>query len=107
MRTGRRIILLVATVAMSGCGHGPRSVSDPDPADKIPAIEEAVRQRDRSVIPQLIADLNSDDAAVRFYSIDALRSLTGQDCGYRYFAEEDERKAAVERWKKWLEKNPR
>jgi len=99
-------MLAVAILAASGCGHGPRSVSDPDPAEKIPAIEEAVRRHDARVIPQLIVDLKSDDPAVRFYSIDALRSLTGQDCGYRYFAEEDERKAAVERWNQWLVNQP-
>ncbi len=101
----RFIFLLAASIA--GCGHGPRHVSDPDPADKIPAIEQAVHDHDRSVIPQLISDLESDDAAVRFYSIDALKSLTGEDCGYRYYAEEDERKTAVQRWKQWLEKHPK
>jgi len=92
----------------TGCGaRGPRTVADPDPAVKIPAIKQAVRNHDRSVIPQLIKDLNSDDPAVRFYSIDALHDLTGQTFGYRYFDDEQQRKPAVQRWQKWLSEQPK
>lgn len=94
-------------LALSGCGSGPRSVSDADPSDKIPAIEAAVAKGDRHVIPQLVSDLKSDDPAVRFYSIDGLRRLTGQDLGYRYYGEDSEREAAVRRWQDWLAKQPK
>lgn len=77
-------------------------VTDPDPAVKIPAIQKAVRQRDTSAIPQLIKDLGSDDAAVRMYANHALEELTGQRFGYRYFAGDDEREAAAQKWRQWL-----
>ncbi len=108
MKTIARIIIAVnLAIAAGGCGHGPRSVSDPDPANKIPAIEAAVSQNDRRVIPQLVTDLENDDPAVRYYADEALRRLTGQDMGYQYFADEDRRKPAVERWKQWLAKQPK
>jgi hypothetical protein len=107
MRTLARIIIAVSAATAPGCGHGPRSVSDPDPADKIPAIEFAVRQHDRRAIPQLIADLDNNDPAIRFYVIEALRKLTSQDLGYQYFVDEDQRKPAVDRWKQWLAKQPK
>ena len=43
MRTLTWIIVAVGIAAATGCGHGPRSVTDPDPADKIPAIKAAVQ----------------------------------------------------------------
>ncbi|MDB5290190.1 MAG: hypothetical protein JWL69_1431 [Phycisphaerales bacterium] len=100
------IIAVVAIVGTGGCiPHGPRVVSDPDPECKIPAIKVAVAHHDRKVIPQLITDLNSDDPAVRFYAIDGLRVLTGENFGYVYYEDEELRKPAVKRWHDWLEKN--
>ncbi len=63
---------IAVLISAGGCGHAPRSVTDPDPADKIPAVERAVRQKDKRAIPQLVKDLDSDDSAVRFYAIDGL-----------------------------------
>jgi hypothetical protein len=77
-------------------------VSDPDPSVKIPAIQKAVREKDRSVVPQLIKDLDSDDAAVRMYANHALQELTGQNFGFRYYDDDVEREPAVQRWKRWL-----
>jgi hypothetical protein len=85
-----------------GCLPHARKVSDPDPADKIPAIAKAVQEHDASVAPQLIADLDNDDPAIRFYAIGGLRSLTGQDLGYHYYEDCDARKPAVQRWRAWL-----
>src|SRR5579871_3246236 len=84
----------------AGCGHGPRAVTDEDPSDKIPAIEQAVQQHDKRVIPQLVKDLESDDPAVRMYSIDGLRRMTNLDFGYRFYDEADQRQFAVARWRK-------
>jgi len=53
----RGIIIAVGVSMAAGCGHGPRSVSDPDPGDKIPAIETAVRLHDMRAVPQLVTDL--------------------------------------------------
>ncbi|WP_428940530.1 hypothetical protein [Fontivita pretiosa] len=96
-------LLLVAVLA--GCGGIPRAqrvVTNPDPAAKIPAIKASVQTNDTSVVRQLIKDLESDDPAVRFYAIQGLERLTGQTFGYQYYADEQNRAAAVQRWKAWL-----
>ena len=94
-------------MAVAGCGHGPRHVTDSDPADKIPAIEVAVRRHDRRVIPQLVNDLDNQDPAIRLYVINGLRDLTGQDLGYKYFEDDDQRKPAIDRWRQWLKSQPK
>jgi len=102
---GNRNGILAACVglALAGCnGHGPRSVKDEDPADKIPAIKEATRTHNKAAIPQLVADLDSDDPAVRMYAIDALQMLTGETFGYRYYDNDEARKPSVAKWKQWL-----
>lgn len=77
-------------------------VSDPDPAVKIPAIKASVAARDTSAVAQLVKDLDSDDAAVRFYAIQGLQRLTGQTFGYLYYADDEQRRPAVEKWQAWL-----
>ena len=81
-------------------------VTNPDPSVKIPAIEKAVREKNRSVVPQLIKDLESDDPAVRFYANHALQKLTGENFGFRYFGSDHEREAAAEKWRQWLAGRP-
>lgn len=95
-------LFALALAVLAGCAHGPRHVYDDAPDDKIPAIKQAARQRDKSAIPQLVKDLDNDDPAIRFYAIDALHTLTGQTYGYRYFDDDEVRKPAVERWKRHL-----
>ncbi len=87
---------------VSGC-RGPVDVHDSDPSVKIPAIKKAVREDDRRVIAQLIEDLDSDDSAIRLYSIQALQRMTGEDLGYRYWEDDRARAPAIERWRQWLE----
>lgn len=87
-----------------GCS-APRPVLDvtnPDLSGKIPAIRAAVDNRDMSAVRQLVKDLDSDDAAVRFYAIQGLQRLTNETFGYQYFADETARKPALEKWNAWL-----
>lgn len=81
-------------------------VTDPDPSVKIPAIEKAVRTKDRSALPQLVKDLDSDDPAVRFYANHALEKLTGENFGFRYFDDESRREPAAQKWRQWLLDSP-
>jgi hypothetical protein len=87
-----------------GCSapRGPRVVEDPDLDVKVPAIKQAVRAKDFSQAKQLVADLSSDDPAVRFYAINGLEKLTGQTFGYVYYQDEARREQAVRKWKAWL-----
>jgi hypothetical protein len=97
---------LCGTVA-SCIGRDPPSITSNDPGRLIPAIESGVKANDRRIIPYLIADLESDDSAIRMYSINGLRRMTGQDFGFVYYADADVRKPAVDRWKLYLaEFNP-
>ena len=87
-----------------GCfGHPPYKIGDPDPDSNIPAMKIAALSHDAKSQAALVQQLSSDDPAVRFYAIDALRRLTGQTFGYRYYDDDEDRKPAVERWKRWLE----
>ncbi|HEX4123494.1 MAG TPA: hypothetical protein VHY37_02130 [Tepidisphaeraceae bacterium] len=98
------IVLALAVIGPLGCypPHGPETVYNPDPVAKIPAVEQAVARHDLSVAPQLVKDLDNPDPAIRFYSIDALRKLTGQDFGYQYYDPACKRYPAVVKWQKWL-----
>ncbi|MGA2230749.1 MAG: hypothetical protein ABSH22_07605 [Tepidisphaeraceae bacterium] len=103
-------ILLCAALcgSVTSCiGRDPPSITSNDPGRLIPAIEIGVKAHDRHIIPYLISDLESDDSAVRMYSIDGLRRMTGEDFGYIYYQDTDERKPALDRWKLYLaEFNP-
>ena len=95
---------LFAAALTIGCTapRGPLVVTDPDPSVKLPAIKNAARKHDRGAVKQLVADLESDDPAVRFYAIGGLERITGERFGYDYYADEVQRKPAVQRWQQWL-----
>jgi len=99
--TAASICVLMMVSFLVGClgGSGPRTISNEDPAIKIPLIRSAVERGDQSVLPQLVSDLDSEDAAVRFYAIDGLRRLTGEDRGYDWRMDKDARRPAVEQWR--------
>jgi hypothetical protein len=104
-RADQRIPGVVVVVLVLGCSAapGPRSVKNPDPLIKIPAIKEAVQEHDLGAARQLVKDLDSDDAAVRFFAIAGLRRMNdGDDLGYHFYEKDDARKAAVKRWQDWL-----
>jgi len=108
-RAGRPIFRIIASLllmaSINGCSGftGPRDVTNPDPHVKVPEIRKAVDRHDMSVAPQLIEDLDASDSAVRFYAIEGLRRLTGEDFDYDWTAQtRAERRPAIDRWKKWL-----
>ena len=100
-----RWIVLSAWLMMTGCfPRESQSIGATDPSASIPAIQEAARKKDRSAVPALIKQLSSDDPAVRFYAIEALKKITGQTMDYHYYEDAEERKEAVRRWDKWLQR---
>ena len=108
---GWACVAAVVAFGVSGCTapRGPLVVTNPDPSVKIPAYKKAVREKDRDAVRQLVADLESDDPAVRLYAINALHRMTGQTLGYRYYDGDEQRRASVGQWKRWLgeaEKGP-
>jgi hypothetical protein len=99
-----RALLLALAIGCGACAvRARRDIHDPDPAAKIPAIVTSANEKDLSAIRQMVADLESDDPAVRFYAIGGLKRLTGETFGYQYFVDDEQRAAAVEKWKAWLE----
>jgi hypothetical protein len=105
----RPVILTCCALLAAGClGYpGPRSVENEDPAVKIPAIRRAVEANDRSVMPQLVKDLDSDDAAVRFAAINALQRFTDQTFDYRWTeTDPGKRFPSVKRWQNLLAGRP-
>ena len=89
-----------------GCTEptGPKTVTNPDLSVKIPAMKQAAAtdSKDPATLSELVHDLDSDDAAVRFYAGESLQRLSGQDFGYRYYDSQEARKPAVEKWRQWL-----
>lgn len=96
-------------LVICGCSGytGPRSVLNDDPAVKIPQIRRAVDSGDHSVEPQLVKDLDSNDAAVRFYAIEALARLNGdQRLGYDWtVADRHARAPFIADWGKLVARN--
>jgi hypothetical protein len=80
------------------------NVADPDPQVRIAGIQQAAARNDRSVLPQLVDCLDSDDPAVRLFAIRALEKFAGERLGYEYYLDEERRKPALARWREWLAK---
>jgi hypothetical protein len=80
----------------------PPDIKDPEAAIKIAGIKQAAARKDRSSIPALIAELDSDDPAVRFFAIEALEKLAGERFGYDYYLDEEQRKPSIAKWQEWL-----
>ena len=97
----------IATVALAGGTGGcltpsvESSLASADPSVKVPAIREAAADRDRSAVGPLIADLASDDAAVRLFAAEGLRRIAGTSFGYEPYADEPQREVAAARWREW------
>lgn len=89
----------------AGCqDRGPVSIHSDDPDLKINAIQRDAATNNKRDIDTMVEDLNCDDPAMRFYSIEALRRITHCDLGYHYYEDEDQRAPAIARWKDWLKK---
>ena len=82
--------------------RGPVSITSDDPDLKIQAIQRDVVKKNKADIPKMVQELSSEDAALRFYAIQALRRLTNDDFGYRFYEDEDQRQLAIGRWQSWL-----
>ncbi len=103
----KAVVAALASVGAGCSSGGPRTVYNPDPTEKIPAIVRAAQARNARVVPPLVKDLDSEDPAIRFYAIRGLRDITGEEFGYRYYDDEMRRGPALEKWKKWLANQPK
>ena len=102
-------LLLVTALLLGGllsCRAGPAKARaqlvSGTPEEQARAAVQLTEHRDVQSIPELIALLNDNDPAVRMYAITALEDLTGQTYGYKFYAPEAERAAAIQRWQEAL-----
>ena len=100
-------IMIFAGGLAGGCfSPDPISINSDSAPSEIPAIKRAAENKDRRAIPRLVQDLDDNDPAVRFAAINALRRITGEDFGYRYYDSAYDRRPAVARWQLWLKNHP-
>jgi hypothetical protein len=99
-----RCAVLIFLFAAGCVSREPATLRDDDPARRIPLIIAAAESGNRSALPALIDGLDSADPAVRFYSFDGLRRLTGLDFGYDWRLDEPDRREAVRQWRKALDR---
>jgi len=107
--------LLVAVLLVGGCRPAPlsfpASLNSPRPEERARAAKQAASHsysspEDRqTAMHLLVARLDDDDDAVRFFSILALEHLTGTRMGYSYHASEDQRSRAVRAWRRYLDQH--
>ena len=93
-------IITLALIALPGCTPpvSEGGFDAADPGSKLYAIRRADSPDDADKIPDLIAQLNSDDPAVRMYAIVALERVTGTRLDYDPYAPAHKRDAAVRQW---------
>ncbi|MGI9431571.1 MAG: hypothetical protein ACR2PQ_05120 [Myxococcota bacterium] len=72
---------LLAVALLGGACATPLTTGGFDaanPAAKLYAMERAARTGDTSELPKIVAELDSDDPAVRLVAIETLEELTGE-----------------------------
>ena len=99
------IATAVVTTLAGGCGNPGQLQADlqhEDPSVRMKAICKAGNAADKSAAPFLVDRLTDSQKDVRFFSIIALKRVTGQTMGWNYYDPPDERDQAVQRWRQWL-----
>lgn len=107
--------LAIATVACSvcwalfwsGCNSGVsrdyvKNISSAKPEVATDAMNKAAENKSTRAIVPLVKRLYSEDEAIRLSAIGALKEITGQDLGYRYYEPETKRVQAIKRWEAWI-----
>ena len=103
---------ILVVVLLYGCSSsyldrdlGLDDLDNQDIMVRIMAIKWAGDNSVSQAVPYLVDNLQNEDKAVRFYSIEALRRITGTDFGYDYKASPNSRAQASERWQSFLKSN--
>lgn len=95
---------LLMLLGAAGCSPAPRAdeatFDSENPAAKLYAIHEAGEEHNAAAVPDLISSLDSDDPAVRLFSIKALEEITGERYGYSAYDPPQNRSVAIDRWVK-------
>jgi hypothetical protein len=104
---GKARLAIACAVLCVGCRppRGQVSITSEDPDLQIRAIHQDVQDCDTRDLAGMVAGLQSDDPAIRFYCIQGLQKLTHGDLGYRYYASDEQRAPAVKLWQAWLKQH--
>ena len=91
---------------VGGCGPSGeelyRKLQDKDPSVRIAAAVRAAELKDEKAVPHLVERLSDGEDDVRFFAYIALRKITGQTMGYRYYDPPQPRAEAIRRWREWM-----
>ncbi len=82
-----------------------KRLEDDNPSVRLAAIVQAGQARDKAAAGQLVKGLGDSDGDVRFLSFVALKRITGQTMGYRYYDPPEVRAQAIQRWRQWLKEH--
>lgn len=98
------IAILTTGLIITGCVPTPETAFDsPAPNKRLDAIVQATGRTDHESLAGLVSQLESTDPAARLLAIRALEQRTGQTLGYEHAGQVRDRRAAVSRWKEYLE----
>jgi hypothetical protein len=102
------VCLGILLLILVGCDpydrqFGMSDLESPDTGVRIMAIKWAGDNKVTEAVPRLVDFLHDEDRAVRLYSIEALRRITGTDYGYDYKSEPAARIAAIKRWRRFID----
>lgn len=105
-RAGALSLCVVACFCIAGgCQSDNKrleKVRSNSPVVRSAAIVELEEQGDMDSVQILVSMLDDPDRAVRMYAILALRRLTNEDYGYRYYATETDRASSIAAWREAL-----
>lgn len=77
-----------------------RMAGDPDETVARVAIRKLGMMQNRVSFTQILPKLDSPNEKIRKEAIGALKTMTGTDLGYKYFASDADRKKSVKSWQK-------
>ena len=79
-----------------------KNISSAQPDVATEAMNQAAKNKSTPAIVPLVKRLYAEDPVIRLSAIRALKDITGQDFGYRYYEPEVKRIEAIKRWQAWL-----
>ena len=101
------LAVALAGILVAGCVGDREAVvrrlREDNPRVQVDAIYQVVRADDRTMVPELINLLESEDEGVRFLAASALHKLTGKDLGFHFANTPEERARIIGQWRAWWE----
>ena len=95
-------VLLGGCSLFAGKGDYVKNISAAQADVATAAMSKAVENKSPEAIVPLVKRLYDEDPVIRLSAITALRDITGEDMGYRYYEPEVKRVAAIKRWEGWV-----